>query len=543
MLTRVSKTGKLELTWVGKDQRPRLEPRLLLEDPSKSYGDPTSPNMLIRGDNLLALKALEQDFTGEIHCIYNDPPFNTGQAMEDYEDGLEHSIWLTIMRDRLEILHRLLRKDGTIFVHIDDNELGYLIALMDEIFQRENRISIVTFKQGAATGHKSINPGCVNTSNFVLIYAKDKTAWKPNRVFTGRDRDKRYSSFIVNRDDDFRFWKFSPLGKVFAQSLSLKPSEAKKKLGEDYEKKLSEFVIQNATKVTRLAQPDYDGVSEDAKGMIDASLAAPTQILHLPREDHSDMYFIGGQRILFYNDKLKLVDGVYVAGEPLTTIWDDLLSNNLHNEGGVELPKGKKPEALIKRVLELSTKPGGWILDSFAGSGTTAAAAHKMRRRWITIEMGIHCDEKILPRLRSVVEGNDPSGITEATKWKGGGGFKYFQLAESLLVADDTLDIYYLNPKYNAEMLIKAICKVENFRYRPRGRWHGYSSETHFIHVVTQMLNQPYLDMLMNDLGEHDALLIYCTKRDAGLTVPANVKIKRIPKDLLAKCEFRSDLK
>jgi len=539
----MAKTGKLELTWVGKEQRPRLEPRLLLEDPGKSYGDPKSPNMLIRGDNLLALKALELDFAGQFQCIYIDPPFNTGQAMADYEDGLEHSIWLTIMRDRLELLHRLLRKDGTIFVHIDDNELGYLIVLMDEIFQRENRISIVTFKQGAATGHKSINPGCVNTSNFVLIYAKDKASWKPNRVFTGRERDKRYSSFIVNRDADFRFWKFAPLGKVFAQSLGLKPSEAKKKLGDDFEKILSEFVIQNSARVIRLAQPDYDAVSEDAKKMIDASLAAPAQILHLARENHSDMYFTGGQRILFYSDKLKMVDGVQVAGEPLTTIWDDVLSNNLHNEGGVELPKGKKPEALIKRVLDLSTKTGDWVLDSFAGSGTTAAAAQKMGRRWITIEMGIHCDEKVLPRLRRVVEGNDPCGITEATKWKGGGGFKYFELAESLLVQDKALDVFYVNPKYDVDMLIRAICKVENFRYRPSGRWHGYSSETHFIHVVTQILNQPYLEMLAADLGEQDALLVYCTKRDTGLILPPNVKIKRIPKDLLAKCEFRPDLK
>lgn len=538
----MNRTGKLELTWVGKEQRPRLEPRLLLEDQSKSYGDPASPNMVIHGDNLLALKALEQDFTGEIHCIYIDPPFNTGQAMEDYEDGLEHSIWLTIMRDRLEILHRLLRTEGTIFVHIDDNELGYLIALMDEIFLRENRVAIVTFKQGAATGHKSINPGCVNTSNFVLIYAKHKPAWKPNRVFTGRERDKRYSSFIVNREDDCRLWRFTTLGKAFAQSLGLADREAKKQLGEEYETRLSEFVTRSANKVIRLAKPDYKGVSAEAKAMIDASLEAPQQIFHLAREDHSDMYFIRGQRILFYTEKLKLVDGVYVAGEPLTTIWDDLLSNNLHNEGGVDLPKGKKPEALVKRVLDLSTRKGDWVLDSFAGSGTTAAAAHKMDRRWITIEMGIHCDEKVLPRLRRVVEGKDDSGVTEATKWKGGGGFKYFQLAESLLVQDDTLDIYRVNPKYNAEMLIRAVCKVENFRYRPRGHWHGYSSETHFIHVVTQMLNQAYLDMLAADLDERDALLIYCTKRNGGLAVPPNIKIKRIPKDLLAKCEFRGDL-
>jgi adenine-specific DNA-methyltransferase len=539
----MAKTGKLELTWAGKEERHRLEPRLLLEDPAKSYGDPASPNMLIRGDNLLALKALEQDLTNEIHCIYIDPPFNTGQAMADYPDGLEHSIWLTMMRDRLDILHRLLRKDGTIYVHIDDNELGYLICLMDEIFHRENRVSVVTFKQGAATGHKSINPGCVNTSNYILIYAKDKTAWKPNRVFTGRERDKRYSSFIVNRDDDYRFWKFETLGKVFALSLGLKPKDAKKQLGDSYEDRLGEFVIANASKVIRLAKPDYDAVSEDARKMIDDSLEKPKSILRLVRESHSDMYFTGGQRILFYTDKLKLVDGVYVAGEPLTTIWDDLLSNNLHKEGGVELPKGKKPEALIKRVLELSTKPGDWVLDSFAGSGTTAASAQKMGRRWITIEMGVHCEEKVLPRLRRVVEGTDVSGITEATKWKGGGGFKYFELAETLLLSDDTLDHYLLNPKYDAGMLIRAICKIENFRYRPRGRWHGYSSETHFIHVVTQMLNQPYLDMLCADLDEQDALLIYCTKRDAGLKLPSNVRIKRIPKDLLARCEFRADLK
>ena len=539
----MAKSGKLELTWVGKDERHRLEPRLLLEDPAKSYGDPASPNMLIRGDNLLALKALEQDFTTKFHCIYIDPPFNTGQAMADYPDGLEHSIWLTIMRDRLEILHSLLRKDGTIFVHIDDNELGYLICLMDEIFHRENRVSVVTFKQGAATGHKSINPGCVNTSNFVLIYAKDKTAWKPNRVFTGRERDKRYASFIVNRDDDYRFWNFAPLGKVFAQSLGLTPKDAKKELGDTFEEKLGEFVIGNASKVIRLAKPDYDGVSEDARAMIDASMESPKTILHLEREKHSDMYFIGGQRILFYADKLKLVDGVYLAGEPLTTIWDDVLSNNLHNEGGVELPKGKKPEALIKRVLELSTKQGDWVLDSFAGSGTTAAAAHKMGRRWVTIERGVHCDEKVLPRLRRVIEGTDTSGITEAANWKGGGGFKYFDLAETLLLADDTLDHYLLNPKYDAGMLIRAICKIENFRYRPRGRWHGYSSETHFIHIVTQMLTQPYVDMLAQDLAEKDALLIYCTKRGGGLNLPRNVKIKRIPKDLLAKCEFQADLK
>jgi adenine-specific DNA-methyltransferase len=166
-----------------------------------------------------------------------------------------------------------------------------------------------------------------------------------------------------------------------------------------------------------------------------------------------------------------------------------------------------------------------------------------MGRRWIMVEMGEHCETHIVPRLLRVVDGQDSGGITGAVGWKGGGGFKYYELAESLLVQDESLDVFYVNPKYNAEMLIRAICKVENFRYRPRGRWHGYSSESHFIHVVTQILNQPYLDMLSADLGEQDALLVYCTKRDTALVLPPNVKIKRIPKDLLAKCEFRPDLK
>jgi adenine-specific DNA-methyltransferase len=172
---------KLELTWIGKEHRPRLEPRILLEDPVLSYHAPHKisdhdlfDNRLIHGDNLLALKALEQDFAGKVKCIYIDPPFNTQQAFEHYDDSTEHSDWLRLIRDRAVILHRLLANNGSLFVHIDDNELGYLTVLLDEVFGRTNRVAIVTFKQGSATGHKSINPGCVSTTNFVLIYAKKK---------------------------------------------------------------------------------------------------------------------------------------------------------------------------------------------------------------------------------------------------------------------------------------------------------------------------------------------------------------------------------
>ena len=319
---------KLELTWIGKENRPRLEPRILLEDPEKSYhasqrvsDNDIFDNRLIFGDNLLALRALEQEFTGKIKCIYIDPPFNTGEMFAHYDDGKEHSLWLTQMRDRLESLHRLLAEEGTLFVHIDDNELGYLIVMLDEIFGRKNRISVVTFKQGSATGHKSINPGCVSTTNYVLIYAKQKQKWNPNRIYTGRERDARYGQFIINVDEPYSKWKIITLASAFAESLSLPVKEARK-VAKEEPNRLDEFVLKNAKSVVRTARPDYEGVSEAARQMIDRSKAKAKEIFRLAREDHSDMYFQNGERILFYSDKLKLVDGQYVAGEPLTTLWE-----------------------------------------------------------------------------------------------------------------------------------------------------------------------------------------------------------------------------
>ena len=399
----MAKKTKLELTWIGKDNRPRLEPRILIEDREKSYharhhvsDKDIFDNRLIFGDNFLALKALEQEFTGKITCVYIDPPFNTGQAMENYDDGREHSLWLSLMHERLLLLHRLLRSDGTIFVHIDDNELGYLVVLMDEIFGRANRLYIVTFKQGSATGHKAINPGCVNTSNFVLIYAKNKSRWEPNRVFTARDRDTRYNQYLVDPEAEFTGWKTTTLMAAFAESEGVSEKKARAYVKQNPDA-LDAFVMDHARHVVRLARPDYKGVSEAARKLIDQSKANPDTVLRLQRDGYSDMYFKGGERFLFYSDKLKRIDGQYVAGEPLTTIWSDILSNNLHKEGGVKFPKGKKPEALIKRVLELTTSPGEWVLDSFAGSGTTGAVAHKMGRKWIMVELGEHCDTHILP--------------------------------------------------------------------------------------------------------------------------------------------------
>ncbi|MCG2748403.1 MAG: site-specific DNA-methyltransferase [Desulfobulbaceae bacterium] len=541
---------KLELTWIGKEERPRLEPRILLEDQELSYHathrvteKDIFDNRLIFGDNLLALKALEQEFAGRVKCSYIDPPFNTQQAFEHYDDGLEHSIWLGLIRDRLEIIRRLLADDGTLFIHIDDNELAYLIVLLDEIFGRVNRISIISFKQGSATGHKAINPGVVSTSNFVVIYAKNKSNWTPNRVFTARaERDKRYGQFIENYEDPYPNWRFMSLAKAFAGSLRLPERSLKKALGTEYEEKLTQFVVNNASHVIQLARPNYSAVSAAARALIDASLANRNEVMRLEREGYSDMYFVGGQRILFYAGKLKLVDGQYVSGEPLTSIWDDILSNNLHNEGGVAFPKGKKPEALIKRCLDLVTNPDDLVLDSFAGSGTTGAVAHKMGRRWIMVELGEHCHTHIIPRLKKVIDGEDPGGISKAVNWKGGGGFRYYRLAPSLL-EKDRWGNWVINKTYNGAMLAEALCKLEGFTYAPSDTiyWqHGRSTEQDFIYVTTASLTHEQLQELAGEVGPYRTLLVLCTAF-RGRGDYANLTVKKIPRQVLSRCEWGHD--
>ena len=339
--------NKLELTWYGKDEPIRVEPRLLIENTelSNTAADPDTQNMLIHGDNLLALKALESKFSGQVKCIYIDPPFNTGQAFENYDDNLEMSIWLDLMRSRLQIIHTLLKEDGTLFVHIDDQNLPYLTLLLDEIFGKRNRLYLITFKQGAATGHKAINPGCVTTTNFILMYSKRKEFWNPNRVYTKRDRDDRYTKFITNIHDNYADWNIITLIEAFAQANEIDLPTARKCV-KNNPTLLDQFVINNAISVIRTARPDMKSVGKEVQEAVLASRDKPTEILYLHRENNPDMYFISGERILFYKDKLRLIDGELVSAEPLTTLWDDILSNNLHKEGNVSFPKGKKPEHL-----------------------------------------------------------------------------------------------------------------------------------------------------------------------------------------------------
>lgn len=540
----MAKNQKLELTWIGKEKQHKLEPRILIEDPDKSYGSRNTENILIHGDNLLALKALEQDFTEKIQCIYIDPPFNTGEAFEHYDDSLEHSIWLTLIRDRLQVLHKLLHPSGSFFVHIDDTELGYLIALSDEIFGRSNRISVISFKQSSASGPKAKNPGLVTTNSFIVYYAKDKTKWKNFKVYVPTKRDDRYSKYIENYKDNFEDWRLINLKDAFCNIHKASWDELRVKFAEKLEQKIEEFVLNNSERVVRTARVAPKDVNESARASLQQAIDIPGKVFRCKRDVKDDYYFLNGEQLLFYKNKTLEINGKLSTVAAATNMWDDLLSNNLHKEGDVSFPNGKKPEGLLKRIIELSTEKGDRVLDSFAGSGTTGAAAQKMGRKWIMVELGEHCHTHIQPRLCKVCNGVDQSGISKAMNWKGGGGFKYYYMAPSLL-QKDRYDQWVINEEYNANMLAAAMAKHENFRYCPDEVYYwkqGKSSEKDYIFVTTVHLTPEHLDKIHEEMQPDESLLICCKSHFKGADGRYdNISVKKIPSMLLGKCEFGRD--
>lgn len=546
----MSKKTKLELTWIGKEHRPKLEPRILLEEADKSYhaahrvtDRDIFGNRLIHGDNLLALKALEQDFAGKVKCIYIDPPFNTGEAFEHYDDGLEHSLWLNLMAQRIRLLHSLLSVDGTLFIHIDDNELGYLIVLCDEIFGRSNRVNIITFKQSSASGPKAINPGLVTTANYLVFYAKNKRVWSPNKVYQAVPRDPRYSSYIANYGDHYSKWKLCTLREAICSEFGMNWDEMRSKYAERLEQEISKFVISHKEQVVQPALVRDKDVNEDARAALEESRQNPSVVCRSERSEKDDYYFLNGKQLLFYKNKVKKVGGIETSSLAASNIWDDLLSNNVHQEGDVSFPKGKKPEALLERVLSFATNPGDLVLDSFLGSGTTAAVAHKMGRRWIGIELGEHCHTHCLPRLKKVVDGADPGGITEAVGWKGGGGFRYYKLAPSLLMQDKWGNLV-INQAFNAPMLAEAVCKLEGFTYAPSDSiyWQqGHSTERDFLYTTTANLSHEQLQQLSDEVGPDRSLLVVCSAFRGRKEGYSNLTVKKIPKAVLHRCEWGKD--
>ena len=542
---------KLELTWIGKEKRPKLEPRILLEDADKSFhakqrvsDSDIFDNRLIFGDNLLALKALEQEFTGKVACVYIDPPFNTGDAFENYEDGLEHSVWLGLMHERLKILRSLLSEKGSIFVHLNDDELDYCKVVLDEVFGRSNFVNRITVEARSPSAFSTVNPGVFKASEYILWYAKNRSGFVETAGRVPRVPDYAYSKWLQNPAAHFSEWRLVSLMDAYAeapQSRSRRPDSVLEHF--------HEFIVDNAARVCRLASISDSGAGAQIVDLKAQSAAKPGQVFRLKRDGGlDDVYVLDGQQLIFYKKNVAVIDGKKTATALLTNVWKDIAWEGIANEGGVTFRKGKKPERLIRRCLELATEPGDIILDSFAGSGTTGAVAHKMGRRWIMVELGEHCHTHIIPRLQSVVNGEDQGGISKVVGWQGGGGFRYYKLAPSLIV-NDRWGNAVVNPEYNAAQLAEALAKLEGFTYAPSEvQWwqHGHSSERDFIYVTTQNLSAEQLQALSDEVGSDQTLLVCCAAFHGVTAAKAserwpNLTLKKIPKMVLARCEWGHD--
>ncbi|HML01867.1 MAG TPA: site-specific DNA-methyltransferase [Candidatus Bathyarchaeia archaeon] len=388
---------------------------------------------LIKSENFQALNLLLTKYRGLVKSIYIDPPYNTGNDEFLYKDNFQHSSWLAMIFDRLRLAYEMLHPQGTIGVSIDNNELDDLLKVMDLVFK--NRRAIITVKRGSVTGPKVINPGVVNVSEYLVVYSKGDSDWQPNKVYREKKRDKRYNSFIVNRDKDPSKWQFVPLLQAFAHYKGMPRNRLKSTLGKNFEGQLEQFTIENANAVVRTAALDDDKISKEARALKQKSKENPAAIFHFHRESFEDWYIIRGERILFYSDRLIRIGSKMVQGELITDIWDDTLPNDLHNEGGVTLKKGKKPEKLIGRFIELTTDPGDLVLDFFAGTGTACAAAQKMGRKWIGVDSAEFFDSLLVRRLENTLNG-EQSGISSPNNWKGGGLFK----KQTLEQFEDSLD-------------------------------------------------------------------------------------------------------
>jgi hypothetical protein len=561
---------RLELTWIGKGQEPEVEPRILLHDPSKDHGDPDSENMLIHGDNLLALKALEQQYAGQVKCIYIDPPYNTGAAFEYYDDNLEHSIWLRLMRARLTILRNLLSMDGTIWIQIDDEEQAYLKVLCDEVFGRSNFINMISVNMkniaGASGGgeDKRLKKNCeyifayardysllplfngpyayTEMSELIQQYIDESKSWKYTTVLLEPGEKEYYGSTVDGDGNEIKVYlRKNPVMmsiKQVAKRDGITEKEAYKKYG------VSIFQTTNAQSSIRTRIMDYrrkEGIVEDV-----------ISIEYVPKTGKNrgtvyEQFYKGDKCRLFVwlRDTSEVIDGELFKKDLQGTYWDmNAWMKNVAKEGGVDFPDGKKPEQLVGQIIEMTTSPGELVLDSFLGSGTTAAAAHKLNRSWIGIEMGNHAYSHCKVRLDRVIDNDDPRGITSSANWQGGGGYKFYELAPTLIVKDGHGNDVF-SDKYNPQMLVAAVTKVNGYFYAPAPEifWkQGYSQDNSFIYVTTQYLTAAMLDSLAKEVDAFESLLICVPAFDVGLNKRYdNITVKKIPQSVLDKCEYGVD--
>ena len=401
-------------------------------------------NLIIRGNNLLALHSLKKRFAGKVKLIYLDPPYNTGSDEFRYNDSFNESTWLTFMKNRLEVAKDLLRNDGSIIIQISDIEVSNLRILMDEIFGKNNFINKISVKTRSPSGFKTVNLGVFESAEYLLLYGKNKELCNYDTQYEETTYDQNYRYVILNPEDSVYNWKYETIDEIVSKEVGFESvKEAKNSWGTKiFTDKKGDYALKNADKVFRFTEINIDAGKEtlDVK---EESLKNPDKIYVVKREDYDDRIILHGNEITFYIKKVKEIDGELKPTTILTNIWTDIAWEGIANEGGVKLKRGKKPEKVLRRLIDMITSPSDMVLDFFMGSGTTCAVAHKMGRQYIGVEQLDYGENSAPIRLKNVIgkanskgklsetiEDYDQSGISNEVDWKGGGDFVYCELKE-----------------------------------------------------------------------------------------------------------------
>ena len=427
------------LEWLNKNEAintaSKVPYRILKANKELSYGE-NNENMIIKGDNLEALKALLPYYKGQVKCIYIDPPYNTGNAFEHYDDNLEHSKWLSLMYPRMELLRELLAEDGAFCMQLDDEEVHYAKVFCDEIFGRKNFIATIAIKSSTPSGVKTAHRAkkIIKQKDMILIYKKsDKLIISPQYV--KKDSwDAHYCLFLANdKNENLYFENLIDIlltNKIIEERVSVKNLNVNNK-------KFKKFYSDNRDKICRLQSHKNDKAKE-------ISCKNPNIIVEVESKDGktTNLYYNGQVVTPLSSGFSKVVYNREVSddlGMLLCDFWQDIDFQNTQNEGNVDFPTSKKPEALIFRILSLFSNEGDLVLDSFLGSGTTCAVAQKMGRKYIGIEMGEHAITHCVPRMKAVIDG-EQGGISKTLNWQGGGGYIFYDLGETVFDEDGNIN-------------------------------------------------------------------------------------------------------
>lgn len=387
-------------------------------------------NLIIKGNNLLAISSLLKRYENRVKCIYIDPPYNTGDDSFGYNDNFNHTAWLAFMKNRLLFAKRLLRNDGAIFIHIDHHELGYINVLMDEIFGIENKVQIISVKTASPAGFKTVNPGPIDVTEYILFYTKKKAEYKFKKGYVPVGYNKNYN-LVVTKKDNVKEWSFKSLKDTVIEDAGFESEkEAKKQYGSSWkiilQHLMGDYAFNHAENVVSIRDPHKP---TDTIKKLMAESKNEDYVFEYKREDGSSAYIYRGGALAFYSNKIQEIDGELAVTELLSDFWNHISWAGIAKEGGVKLKNGKKPEKLLKQIFELSTESGDIVLDYHAGSGTTCAVAHKMGLQYIGCEQLDYGENDMVIRLKNVVSG-DTTGISKAVDWKGGGSFVCCNLAK-----------------------------------------------------------------------------------------------------------------